>query len=158
MCDVVAGFPWTAKLLARGCGFPSQNVADGFTYSEFCEYSSDSLNVNRICEFTFYYFLLKSPRFILRILLYANLANVIKIRVTHPALTVFLSTSDEMHTMSCPPVFFPRFQRMFSKLAVAVLCAWPSLTLLIYNGLLFIIFGDGNALAKAKEGQREDFK
>ena len=157
MCDVVAGFPWTAKLLARGCGFPSQNVADGFTYSEFCEYSWDSVNVNKICEFIFYYFLLKSPRFILRILLYANLANVLKIRVTHPALTVFLSTSDEMHTMSCPPVFFPRFQRMFSKLAVAVLCAWPSLTLLIYNGLLFIIFWGRECLSQGEGGAKRRF-
>ena len=133
-------------------------MADGFTCSEFCEYFSDSLNVDRICEFTFYYFSLKSPRFILRILLYANLANVLKIRITHPALNVLLSMSDEMHTLSCPPVSFLRFSRMFSKLAVAVLRAWPSLTLLIYNGLLFIIFGDGSALAKAKEGQRENFK
>ena len=133
-------------------------MADSFTCSEFCEYSSNSLSVDWICEFTFHYFSLKSPRFIFRILLHANLANVLKIRVTHPACNVLLSTNDGMHTMSSLPVSFPRFPRMFSKLAVAVQRAWPSLTLLIYYGLLFIIFGDGSALAKAKQGQRENFK
>ena len=108
-----------------------------------------------MCEFELRCFPLKSPRFVFRTLLHANFANVLKTRVKYPAYKVFLSVSDGIHDTSTLSAFFPRFPQIFSKLAVAVQRACLSLILLGFTVILFIVFGDGGALAKAKEGKEK---
>ena len=102
----------------------------------------------------FHCFLLKSPHFIFHTLLHANLVNVLKIRVKYPACILSLSASDGIHDMSTLPTSFPRFLRMFSRLAVAVQRACLSLTLLMHYGYFIYCFWVRGCLSQGEGGAK----